>query len=684
MPTAPVSRFGRFVDLPAAAWNDRPVIRTRQAGLARSTLHAMKRALSPLSILALLLLPLVACQQNGFIRVTVGEASDAGRGLPQVYQLRSLASDSDGGTPNSANGPLETDAITFPITFVVQVPPNGISLTEVVEGLDQTGTNVLLRGSNSTSFTAGSQAIPLQVTLSPACNSALDCNPTALCQGQLFCTAQGACVANATTSPPGFGTLCGNDGGRCDEELQCLTPFGLCGDGIQGTDPLPDGGFFKEPCDWGSGGDGGTCTGPDGGCNSLQPNHCRPTCVLPSCGDGVVDNGEKCDMGSGPAGNGTEHGCNATCTLYGTAVKIVGSGDVVDAGPGGVCPTGSTQKAAGCVCGSGCYLDGPGSVAEFQDMGGIAIVGTTLYVADTLSEVVRAVDLSSAPAYNVTTLAGNEDDTTPPYNGTPLSVTQTGQGTDAGFFLPIKPFAYQGTLLVGTGCDLQQVTLPGAVVTSLAGPGEGSNRSSENFTTPISPNPVTLAQALFNDITGIAIDPATGFLYTADDASGMLRVIDVPGNTVTNLAGDELYATFSNPTGVVVLNGGLFVTDTGSGYIKHVSLGDAGTVVTDVAGNGSFGFADSSASGGAEFYGPAGMCTDGTTIYIVDQKNQAVRQMDPVTFEVTTLIGGPDAGIFDYPYDCAWDPDGGVLYVSDQSLPAATPDGIGDVIWMVQ
>lgn len=51
---------------------------------------------------------------------------------------------------------------------------------------------------------------------------------------------------------------------------------------------------------------------------------------------------------------------------------------------------------------------------------------------------------------------------------------------------------------------------------------------------------------------------------------------------------------------------------------------------------------------------------------------------------MTTLIGGPDAGLFHSPYDCVWDPMAGVMYVSDQAIAPDFPDGIGNVIYMVQ
>ncbi len=615
----------------------------------------------PSSILALLL-PLAACQHNGFVRVTVKEI-DAGSVFPPVFQLRSLASDSDAGPPNSALGPPETNQIGFPKTLVVEVPSNVTTLTEVVEGLDANG-NTVLRGSNATAFSAGAQA-SLTVILTQACNSSLDCDPAAFCAGQLFCTASGACVANSPTAPPAFGTACGDDGGRCDFQLSCVPAFGSCGDGIQGSYPLPDGGFFQVQCDWGSGADGGVCTGPNGTCNSLQPNACRPNCLLPSCGDGVIDNGERCDQGSGPKGNGTLHGCNATCTLIGTATRIVGNGDQMNGVP---CNP------------SSCNTDGPGAVAEFQNIAGIAVVGRTLYVADQLNELIRAVDLTS-PNYDVTTLAGDAGPVSAAQGGGTCATTQDGTGNGACFYLPYQPLGYQGALLVGTGSSLRQISLPGGVVTTLAGPNTGNRRADNPFGTV-----VPLDAGPFDTISGLAADPATGVIYAVEQGAGYIRKIDPAANSVSYVAGG---GQLTGPTSVVFFDGGLLVSATGSEYILHISFGgDAGTgagTVDVAAGNGGQTFADGTAQL-AGFNGPSGMCTDGQTIYIADRLNRAIRQMDPVSYQVTTLIGGPnaDAGIFDAPYDCAWDPDAGVLYVSDQSKTAASSDGVGNVIYKVQ
>jgi cysteine-rich repeat protein len=63
------------------------------------------------------------------------------------------------------------------------------------------------------------------------------------------------------------------DGDGCDSD--CTVDTSICGDGIESD---------NEECD-------------DGAANSDMPDHCRPSCRLPSCGDGIVDpgDGEECE-----------------------------------------------------------------------------------------------------------------------------------------------------------------------------------------------------------------------------------------------------------------------------------------------------------------------------------------------------------------------------------------------------
>jgi hypothetical protein len=135
--------------------------------------------------------------------------------------------------------------------------------------------------------------------------------------------------------------------------------FAACGDGFVNLEPLADGGLFQEVCDWGSGADGGACTGPDGGCNSdTLPDHCRENCLPARCGDGVTDTGERCDLGppqpNDGGGNGTGSGCNATCSLLGVVTTLGGTG---------------LQG----------HVDGPGAQSEFFFPRGVTVASGVAY-----------------------------------------------------------------------------------------------------------------------------------------------------------------------------------------------------------------------------------------------------------------------------------------------------------------
>ena len=86
-----------------------------------------------------------------------------------------------------------------------------------------------------------------------------------------------------------------DDGNTIDADLcgnSCMFTFrkgGFCGDGI-----IQPG--RNEQCDAGS-------------ANAFVPSACRPTCVAPFCGDGIVDATEQCDDGN----NASYDGCSGFC-----------------------------------------------------------------------------------------------------------------------------------------------------------------------------------------------------------------------------------------------------------------------------------------------------------------------------------------------------------------------------------
>jgi cysteine-rich repeat protein len=84
----------------------------------------------------------------------------------------------------------------------------------------------------------------------------------------------------------------------------------------------------------------------DGEENSLEPNQCRPSCTLPICGDGIVDDeyGETCDDGNDNVNDGCPSGPGELCQT-----AICGDGYVWNEDGGDeVCDDGNSILTDGC------------------------------------------------------------------------------------------------------------------------------------------------------------------------------------------------------------------------------------------------------------------------------------------------------------------------------------------------
>ena len=100
-------------------------------------------------------------------------------------------------------------------------------------------------------------------------------------------------------------------------------------------------------------------------------------------------------------------------------------------------------------------------------------------------------------------------------------------------------------------------------------------------------------------------------------------------------------AMFRNPQGIAIDgNGNIYVADSGNAAIRKIAL--ASGVVTTVAGTGSDGFAgDGGFATSALLNSPAGVAVDGAgNLFIADQGNNLIRRVDAVTQIITTVAGG--------------------------------------------
>lgn len=261
----------------------------------------------------------------------------------------------------------------------------------------------------------------------------------------------------------------------------------------------------------------------------------------------------------------------------------------------------------------------------FKNPRGITTDGTNIYLASTDKHKIIKIVISSR---SKTTLAGSGDKAY-------LDAT----GTAAKFEYP-KGLTTDGTNLyvVDSGnSKIRKIVISTGVVSTIASGFGGF---------------------------GITMDATN--LYVADTGSNIIRKIVIADGTVSTFAGsgssgsaddsDGTLATFDGPRGIVTDGTNLYVTDFNSHLIRQIVI--ATGAVTTLAGSGSSGSADHTTGTLATFNMPVGITTDGTNLYVADQKNDKVRQIVISTGVVTTLASG-----FDEPQ--AITTDGTKLYVAN-------------------
>ncbi|MDB5099047.1 MAG: hypothetical protein JWM80_3468 [Cyanobacteria bacterium RYN_339] len=159
-------------------------------------------------------------------------------------------------------------------------------------------------------------------------------------------------------------------------------------------------------------------------------------------------------------------------------------------------------------------------------------------------------------------------------------------------------------------------------------------------------------QAEFSTPSGVVAD-ATGNLYVADTGNSCIRKLVIgTALAVTTYAGDKtngsngniddpdpFKARFNYPKGLAIdAAGNIYVADTGNNCIRMIAAGTA--AVTTVAGSSTSGLKNDAGTA-AQFNSPAGLCVDGTKLYVADTGNAQVRMIDlaDATHPVSTYAG---------------------------------------------
>jgi hypothetical protein len=282
--------------------------------------------------------------------------------------------------------------------------------------------------------------------------------------------------------------------------------------------------------------------------------------------------------------------------------------------------------------------------------------GSSSDTSNSLNSVGNGVGLAGI----VTTLAG-----TAGANG-----STDGIGAAARFSDP-REITSDGTNLYvadGNNNTIRKIVISTGQVTTLAGTA-GVTGSTDG----------TGPSAEFNFPYGITTDGTN--LYVSDNDNYTIRKIVISTGVVTTFVGTAgangsadgtgAAARFNHPYGITTDGTNLYVADTNNSTIRKIVISTG--VVTTLAGTaGSSGEVDGTGSG-ATFYGPEGITTDGTNLYVVDEDASTIRKVVISSGTVTTVAGtngnkgsadgAGAAALFKYPKGITTD--GTILYVSD-------------------
>ena len=273
------------------------------------------------------------------------------------------------------------------------------------------------------------------------------------------------------------------------------------------------------------------------------------------------------------------------------------------------------------------------TAAELGNPFGVAVGPTgTIYIADTFNDTIDAVNPNTGV---ITVIAG-----TTGVNG-PAS---------SGLLYDPRGIALYGNLLFIADRDnnaVEELNLTTGTLTTVAGDGTYGDAGDGG--------PATAAELA--SPSAVAVNSTGQDLYIADTFNNAIREVNLATGIITTVAGTLGTAGFSgdggpatsatlyDPTGVVVDgSGNIYIADSSNDVVREVNASTG--IISTIAGTplnpgytGDGGLATS-----ATLYTPWGLALNstGTTLYIADRDNNAIREVNLATGIITTLAGsGP-------------------------------------------
>ena len=155
----------------------------------------------------------------------------------------------------------------------------------------------------------------------------------------------------------------------------------------------------------------------------------------------------------------------------------------------------------------------------------------------------------------------------------------------------------------------------------------------------------------------MAVGPTGLNLYIADTFNNVVREVNLTTGIITTIAGTgtagfsgdggpATSAELFDPSGVAVDSAGdVYIADSDNEVVREVTASTQ--VITTIAGTGTFGYSgDNGPATSAKLGTPWGLALNsaGTTLYIADRDNNAIRAVNLTTGIITTVAGNGTFG----------------------------------------
>ncbi len=277
------------------------------------------------------------------------------------------------------------------------------------------------------------------------------------------------------------------------------------------------------------------------------------------------------------------------------------------------------------------YSTNSGSSALFNQPLGITTDGTSLYVADYNNHAIRQIDLATKI---VSIFAGNG-----------IVGRTNGIGMAASFYNPTDVTTDGKNLYVADfnnnsvrviNIDNHEVTTIGSV-DGLAGSVDSTIPADVRFNHPtgITTDGINIYVADYGNSTVRRIDISNNYaVYTLAGVSGSIGSAD-------DSQGIRGAARFNGPARITTDGKNLYLTDFNNRTIRQIEI-KSGIVTTLAGRTGPLGTdvgTDNGIGAAAHFYQPNGITTDGVNLYVTDLYQNTIRKVVIATGYVETIAG---------------------------------------------